>query len=173
MRTETVNNWLSIVANVGVIIGLVLVAYEINQSTRTTRAQMINDHYDRWVTIDLSWQNQDFAAAWAKAMENPDDLTLTEMVQLNGLMWSFFDHTSTNGRLWDLGVLSESDETLENMIVNGATIFLGNRYAQAWIEENRANISPRAAAILEKALEDLESDATLDSYRRIKTRIAQ
>lgn len=33
MDTERVNRWLGLVANIGVIIGLVLLAYEVNQST--------------------------------------------------------------------------------------------------------------------------------------------
>ena len=33
MRTERVSGWLSLGANIGVIIGLVLLAYEVNQST--------------------------------------------------------------------------------------------------------------------------------------------
>ena len=34
MNTERVNRWLSLVANIGVIIGFVLLAYEVNQSTK-------------------------------------------------------------------------------------------------------------------------------------------
>ena len=34
MNTEQVNRWLSLVANIGVIMGLALLAYEVNQSTK-------------------------------------------------------------------------------------------------------------------------------------------
>lgn len=40
MNTERVNSWLGLVANLGVIIGLVLLAYEVNQSTRATTGAM-------------------------------------------------------------------------------------------------------------------------------------
>lgn len=38
MKTERANTWLTVGANVGVIVGLLFLAYEINQSTRATIA---------------------------------------------------------------------------------------------------------------------------------------
>ena len=142
MNADSLNKWLTLGANLGVLVGISLVAFEINQATVTTRAEMISSHQDRWVAMDLSWQSEDLAAAWAKAMESPDELTLTEMVQLNGFMWSYIDHIGTNRVLWEMGIFEDPLPSQEDIITNNASIFFGNKYAQAWVVENRDNMNP-------------------------------
>ncbi len=121
----------------------------------------------------MSWQDREFAAAWAKALEDPDELTLTEMIQLNGFMWSYFDHIDSNRLLWALGVLDDRFPTPERIIYNNAYIFFGNKFSRAWLEENRENIGPRTMEIVDQVLSEVTADETLDSYTRIKTRIGE
>jgi hypothetical protein len=172
MDADRVNKWMSLGASLGVLAGIILLAYEINQATLTTRAEMISSFQDRWVTIDLSWQDREFAATWAKAMEDPEDLTVTDMIQLNGFMWSYFDHIGTNRVLWELGVFDDRVNTMEEIISSNAYIFFGNRFSQAWLEENRENITPQTMEIVDRVLSKVTADQTLDSYTRIKTRIS-
>lgn len=171
MDKDRLNRWLTLGANFGVLAGIGLLAYEINQATLTTRAEMISNHQDRWVTMDLSWQDSEIASAWATAMETPEELTVTEMVQLNGLMWSFFDHVATTRTLWRLGILDNPDLQPENIYVQNAYIFFGNKYSRAWIEENRHNLSPLAMETIDQLMEETSEDETLEMYNRIKERI--
>lgn len=171
MDADKANKWLSLVANLGVVAGIILLAYEVNQATLTTQADMISSHQDRWVSLDLSWQDRDFAAAWAKAMEDPEQLTITEMIQLNGFMWSYFDHIGTARVLWELGVFDDRVATVEEIISENAYIFFGNRFARAWLEENRRALAPQTVEIVDRELSKVTADETLDSYNRIKKRI--
>ena len=91
MDTEKVNRWLTLGANLGVLAGIMLVAFEINQANLTTRAEMISGFQDRWIAMDMSWQDAEFAAAWAKAIENPEELSISEMIQVSGHIWAFLD----------------------------------------------------------------------------------
>jgi hypothetical protein len=171
MNTDRLNSWLSLGANLGVLAGIILVAYEINQANLTTRAEMISNHQDRWVTIDLSWQEGEIADAWAKAMENPGELTVAEMVRLNGLMWSYIDHIGTNRMLWELGIFDETIPTSEAIISANAYIFFGNEFSRAWLEENRKNLNSETMVIVDKVLAELSANETLESYQRIKSTI--
>ncbi len=173
MDSERVNKWMSRGASIGVLAGIILLAYEINQATLTTRAEIINSYQDRWVTIDLTWQDREIAAAWAKALEDPNELTLTEMIQLNGFMWAYFDHIDTISKLWDLGILDDLTATPEEIISSNTYIFFGNKFSQAWLEENRENIGSRTMEIVDRVLSDVTADETLDSYIRIKTQIGE
>ena len=132
---------------------------------------MASSHQDRWVTIDLSWQDREFAATWAKAMEAPEELSLAEMVQLNGFMWAFFDHISTTRILWRLGILEEPSITADQAIRDNAYIFLGNRFSQAWIEENSHNLNSETLATVESSLDSMSENETLDMYNRLRERI--
>ncbi len=134
---------------------------------------MVSSHQDRWVAIDLSWQDREFAAAWAKAMEDPMELTLTEMIQLNGFMWAYFDHIDTISKLWDLGILDDLTATPEEIISSNTYIFFGNKFSQAWLKENRKNLNPRTIEIVDQVMRKVTADETLDSYIRIKTQIGE
>ncbi len=163
---------MSLGASIGVLAGIILLAYEINQATLTTRAEIINSYQDRWVTIDLSWQDREFAATWAKAMEDPEELTLTEMIQLNGFMWSYFDHIATISNLWDLGILDDLTRTPEESISANAYMFFGNKFSRAWLEENRENIGSPTMETVDQVLSNVTAEETLDSYNRIKMQIS-
>lgn len=73
-------------------------------------------------------------------MEAPDELSVAEIVQLNGFMWAFFDHISTNQVLWELGILGDPFVSTEELIQSNAYVFFGNEFSQAWIAENRHNL---------------------------------
>ena len=54
MLTDTVNRWLTLSANVGVIAGLILVAVQIDQNTQITKAQIVNDYYLADMNLELA-----------------------------------------------------------------------------------------------------------------------
>jgi hypothetical protein len=43
MKTDAINRWLSLAANIGVMLGLVLVAYQIRQDVELTKVQLFSD----------------------------------------------------------------------------------------------------------------------------------
>jgi hypothetical protein len=100
LNADKINKWLVLGANVGVLIGIILVVLEIRQATITTNAEMVSNHQNRWVEISLSMQNAEFAEAWAKAMQDHDELSVSEMIQVSGFLWAFIDQLHSNQRLW-------------------------------------------------------------------------
>jgi hypothetical protein len=70
-----VNSWLTLAANVGVLVGLILVAAQIKQHTKITRAQVENDWYLADMQLELAMMGENPAASWAKAIYTPGELT--------------------------------------------------------------------------------------------------
>jgi len=171
MQRENINRWISIVANIGVLIGLILVAVEINQANTTARAEMATSFQDRWVDIDISWQNAEFAETWAKSLTQPDQLTTAEMLQLNGLMWTFVDHLGNYKLMWDLGIFEPPQETYEQSVIDVADIFFGSKYGLAWYEENKGSINPATVEILDKHINSFGQSEFLDQFKRIQDRV--
>jgi hypothetical protein len=56
-------NWLQILANLGLIAGLVLVAVQIKQNTDTTKAQMISDGLAHYSNLFLAVAGEKAATA--------------------------------------------------------------------------------------------------------------
>jgi hypothetical protein len=56
----------STVANLGVLVGLLLVAVQISQSTDIARAQLANDYYLADMQLELSMMGESPVDAWTK-----------------------------------------------------------------------------------------------------------
>ena len=172
MQSENISRYIALGANLSVLIGLLLVAVEINQANTTARAEMAASHQDRWVDIDISWQDAEFAKTWAKSLTDPDQLTTAEMLQLNGFMWSFVDHLGNYRLMWDFGIFEPPQDSYEQVVIDAADIFFGSNYGRAWYEENKSSINPIAVEILDEHLENLGPNEFLNQFQRIKDRVA-
>jgi hypothetical protein len=55
MNTEHVNRWLTLSANIGVVIGLILLLIELDQNSDLVRAQIHQARSDTWVSGRLAF----------------------------------------------------------------------------------------------------------------------
>lgn len=74
MDSQSLNRWLSLGANVGVIAGLILVAIQINQNTAITRALVTNDYYLADMQLELAMMGEDPARSFTKAVYAPETI---------------------------------------------------------------------------------------------------
>ncbi len=105
MNTERLNAWLTLGANIGVILGLLFLAYEINQSTRATEAAASDSVVDGFNTLALSIiEDPDVARIFYVGMHNPELLTDVEAVQFAMWMRAFINQHMRLYRLAGLGL---------------------------------------------------------------------
>ena len=83
MDPNALNQWLSFAANIGVVVGLILVAIQIKQNTRITRAQITNDYYLADMELELAMMGENPAIPWTKSVYTPDELTKEDAVVLD------------------------------------------------------------------------------------------
>lgn len=74
MNIEHTEFWISVVANLGVIIGLILVAVQIKQNTDITKAQITNDYFLADMELELKMMGDNPVTAYTKAIYRPDEL---------------------------------------------------------------------------------------------------
>ena len=112
----------STVANLGVLVGLLLVSMQISQSTDIARAQLANDYYLADMQLELSMMGESPVDSWTRAVHTPDDITPHDAAVLD----RFFNYGLVQVRrlqqmqqlglaaavmaaLWAVGVLSGRD----------------------------------------------------------------
>ena len=80
MNSTKTRDWVSIGANLGILAGLILVAVQINQNTRTTR----DAAYQSWVaaSIELNMQATDTDVSRTLSRGHDDSANLTEETQI-------------------------------------------------------------------------------------------
>ena len=69
---DKLNKWLTLVANLGVVGGLILVAVQINQSVEITKAQMINGYYIADMQLEMKMMGENPALSWTKSVYAPE-----------------------------------------------------------------------------------------------------
>ena len=75
MKSDDINRWLTLAANVGVIVGLILVAYEVDQSGTNLELTASSDTADGFVqAMEVLAQNEELARLIFKAEHSYTEL---------------------------------------------------------------------------------------------------
>jgi len=170
MEINKYNKWIQLGANVGILAGLFLVGLQIQQNSELTRAALFSDYQDTWTSINNTMQSEFFAEAMAAAVEDPENLSVSQMVELRGYMYSIMEQFTRSISLYQLGVFQIDPAVSIGTRVNDV---FGNRYAQAWWAENRLNWSLPIRNIIDDEIPKVSPNEDLENFRRIKERLTQ
>ena len=94
MDSNKISNRLQVAGNFGLLAGLVLVAFQINQNTNLARTDMVSRNYESSMMFGLAMMGEDPAAVWSKAALDPDSLTdhdLTRIQFMVDFWWNYHD----------------------------------------------------------------------------------
>lgn len=134
---EKLNSWLTLIANVGIVAGLILVAFQLQQAALFADANQTNAEFA------LVSGAQDIALAdslphaWARARINAADLTEIEVSLVDTYLLRVFSNQlleqlqASRG----IGVFDEAEEAQ-----GFVALFLGNKTALRWWESRRVLI---------------------------------
>ena len=122
MKLENLGNWLQISASIGIVIGLVLVIWELRQSQDIARAQMVDSTFGHIADLDIAELGEEPAPIQAKACEQPKELTRADLIVLDAFFVGTLDrfrrqiHISRRSDFYD-------DENWRNFPFHYYTIF--------------------------------------------------
>ena len=105
MKTEILNRWLSLGANVGVLIGIVFLAIEIQQNTEMTRAQMIQSRAEASVTVADMTVNSEHIPAIIVKNRSGERLTAEESVRYDVWLRATLRNQDNNIQQYNQGLL--------------------------------------------------------------------
>lgn len=129
MNSDLVNRWLTLGADIGVIVGIAFLMLEIRQSSEIATVQVRLDYAAGWRSVDEARQDDFFAKIIAKSLENPQELSLHEIVQLDAYYSGVLDQTLSALRAADAGLRNEAFSVAANSI---AAIYFSNEFARSW-----------------------------------------
>ena len=133
MKTEKLNHWFTLAANVGILLGLLLVGVQIMETNRIANAQFVAD--DRAVTMssyDLII-GEKLSEAWAKARTNSGDLTDEDIVVLDAFLTREWFKSLREREIADTGV---KEYDIESETTLWVFTFLANEFALQWWENH-------------------------------------
>jgi hypothetical protein len=146
-----VNKIVGTLANMGVIVGLVLVAYQINQAIEITRAQLINDYYIADMQLEMKMMGENPGESFAKAVFDEEALTQQDLAVLDRYFNYGMVQLTRLREMQELGYVSETD--LQKRI-DYLGWHLGNPAGRRWWEEYKKDNSDELIQAVEKVLRE-------------------
>ncbi len=84
MQKSKINEWLQISASLGVLAGLLLVAYEIREFNRVATSESVREIEDCFNDVYMSEYETNISELIVKSVEEPGQLSAAEKLKLNG-----------------------------------------------------------------------------------------
>ena len=109
LNLDKLNQWLSLGANFGVVLGLVFLAIEIQTNSATNRIAMQATYSSNWVAINGATANNSQLAEVITKVRANDPLNEVETEQLRGLVGQFRSQAAFMRRLYLEGFATKGD----------------------------------------------------------------
>ncbi len=152
MESAKLSGWLSVGANFGVVIGLILVLLQMNQNEKLLRVQLENQYYDSYISTEANFAGENMPAIWEKSILRPQDLSIADARALESLTWSPLFRFISLYRLAEAGILDDS--VWQAQVDADASYFFGTPYGMAWWESSRASMDPQFLPLVVKEAVD-------------------
>lgn len=140
MNSDKINKWLALGANIGVVIGLLLVAYQINQEAELTKIQLFSENTDSRREFNQAMMGNEPMKVVTKSIERPLELTLEELQIMDMYLLAAVNEVRRLEVLNDAGLAADAD--VENLEV----FYFGSNFAKAWYEQYRRDETKSTAA---------------------------
>lgn len=165
MSKLKLDRWLDVLGQLAVVVGLFVVAVELRQTSTIANGELSAQYLTNWQVIDQTHLDPGFASAYARSIQAPSELTLTERAQLNGYYWAVMDQMDLARELVEAGIFRDSLEELWSSTARGS---LTTPYARAWWNWYRDEFADTAQVrIVESALQNLSPDAERQRFEAI------
>jgi len=145
MDAKLLNDRLQLVASVGVIIGLIVVVYEIRQNSEIARSESFTAILDSWSALSIAEFESDIGVIFEKSMEAPEELTTAELHRLGAWLQSMV-------QIWQLQMEMEQSIITEDLLTEiraEVFYFFGNHATRAWYGKNRYWMSDEMITVID------------------------
>jgi hypothetical protein len=148
---DRLQRWLALGANIGILIGLVLVIVQIRQSTQFARSTYRSQGNDVANQVYANLMGEHGGDVIEKSVECPEELTYRDFMALDAFLFTGINMLWRDYQLAQEGLYSEAD--WKQTVDLYAHWFLGNPFGRAWWDEEGKTFFPEEfAAYLSKQL---------------------
>jgi len=172
MQTSKINEWLQLIASIGVLAGLLLVAYEIRHNSNLAEAESVRAMLEGWNTILISEYETDISALRVKSISDPENLNADEIYKLNAWLSVVATQIELNFEMHNRSLGYHEGEITDDPVFEAKDNFnyyLNNQFGRAWYAENRNWIGPQTKEVWDRAMQESPrepNDTWLQQFRQ-------
>jgi len=137
MNTDKFNNWLQIAANLGILIGLILVGFQMRQNSDLLRAELVYMETQRLIDGAQALAGENPSSVFAKHLTNLEDLSLQEQIEIEAYYYTHLENWRSMHFLASIGI---SEDEWKIRIDADAQWLLDNPYGRAHWESNQSTL---------------------------------
>jgi hypothetical protein len=162
-------SWVTLLANVGLLAGMLLVAYEINQNSQLARIALVNEGN---VASNQFWANvmgENPAQVIGMAHECPEAMSYSDFFAMDAFLYTGMNFLYRNYELAKEGIFTEED--WQKQVEVYTNWYIGNQFGRAWWhEEGRYFFEEDFVNHVDKQLEGTVKDS-YDYYVAVISRV--
>ena len=148
--SDRVNSWIAIMANVGILAGLILVAIELNQNTKQLALELEWQVNERMIENNRALLGDNPTPIYVKSIMNPEELTYEEFQVASAFVLNFLGVWEDRHFLYQAGLLS--DQEWKRFIDDDISLTLGYRFAQALWRTTKGLFEPELVQYVDEKL---------------------
>ena len=107
MNYGKLRDWLQVAANIGIVVGLLLVGVQLKQNSDLLKTQLLYEESHRAIGLEIQVVGENGAEVWAKSITDANSLSLAEQRIMEALLWSFTEGLRATRMLAELGLLED------------------------------------------------------------------
>ena len=169
MTSSKLSDWLQIIGTFGILAGLILVTLQMKQSTALVRAELRSNAVDSWINIDASKQSETFSQVLAKSIVEPQNLTASEILELDGYLFTYIDQLVRDSDLYKQGI---SEEPPQALVHGSVQDYFGNKFARVWWAETKWKFDSELVGMIDMEMNNVSITQDIDYIGRIKAQFA-
>jgi hypothetical protein len=144
---------------------LLFVGLQLQQDRDLARAELGSDANEFMRLVDLGMSDPDIGQVWAKMLVSPQDLTVAEMVQVDGILRSAYTMMLRECYLVTMEVFTEC-QSLAGVVARN---YFSNEYAQTWWRQSFKPDDYSSDDIINAIITSVDSAGNKALHERIKT----
>ena len=167
MHKLSLESWIQIIASVGLVLGLILVAYELRENRLFAMAEARRSSISEWANVSRAQYESEIFEVYVKSFEAPEELSSAEILKMGSWMTSTVGLYDLQYRMYEIGLADDPTADL----VSDFQYYFGSRFARAWYEENKGWLSPRLVEVVDREMGRQQVETRSEYVESLRARI--
>jgi hypothetical protein len=172
VNVEKLSSWLQVAANIGILGGLVLVGFQLQQNSEILQAQMMSAESQSVINQEMQIVGEQGAAAWVAAVSDPTNVSMEHHRVMEAIFWSAVESWRHVEELGLLGLTNIDPQYTHYRVSDEAGWYFGNTYGRAWwnTRKDDTKISDELKKVIDDAIKR-DPNFTGDVHYRLEKEI--
>jgi hypothetical protein len=164
MKKIDLGQFLSILANFGVIIGILLLVFELNQARQFARVEFVQSNLSTFQEIERQMMNPAVAEVWAKAAVDPSSMTFGDIRVMDAYLANHLNFWRQNWTLEQEKFVDSGTTIL--MLETNVPFYFGNTFALGWWEDVKSSHADPEDQAFDELVDNVLTHADFSANRK-------